>query len=688
MNNLLMEPAGIVSMGLLGIFLFEIGLGFLRGFIGGWKKSLIGLARIILCVILAVLLAPAFYELLINVDMPFLDDGSILNTVKNSLPESLKPLEESLEILIKLPAMLINPIVFVILFYILRAITFFVWLIVSAIFFKKKVGEKKKPLVGGFVGVAQGFILCLVMLIPIAAFAGAYTSFEKQIDSKYNIEDAATEDEDSLVAQLGVAEEYIDAYRKSVPGVIYSFTKLDYVIYKPLTTVRSGKYKVSLNDLAEVAGRGVNIYLSYEQDFKIISDKTSSDAEKNAAALRFINGIQTFSNNFFENDLVKAVINEYSKNLKNNPEGTNFGELLGNEELGAGLDKLFLEIIDSDIAGKVKIYVDEFCVFLKGTLSDGSFILIVNLAEDSSVILENEDNLVTIGKTIDNMLELSLFEATKEYFFGFIAEGMMEGLEEYSNGADIKLHLLKWEDFMKTIYQFTQMTAEGYDDSKMGDDVVSIIETIEKQPEESGIVAFFENAIKGIISRLNVEGINEEYLKDKKLDIIGNKNIIGGLADFAAGDSYDNLANANNLSDGDMSEVDRLIDLLDVMDGATGDLRTIINDIFAIKLNLSQDGTDTISSMRNSLNAFKLIINAKETAGAGGLTSQGAKDLIDSLMDDAVFDLVIENVPGGIIDIDSASKGLIQTELYQKSAAETNPAKKARLLQIANLFGI
>lgn len=192
----------MINLIITGIVLLFLLFGFLWGFIRGLKKTSLRGAWLILTAVLCLLISPLISQLICNINISGLNikiNGTVTTNIKEAITLAISSALngtnlESLPMLTsltdKLPIIILNPFVFVILFWILKIILLPFNALLSKVLFSKKKNKKEnnKPktlgnelidkkeakapvkkyrLYGGLVGIVVGLIVCCATFVPV-----------------------------------------------------------------------------------------------------------------------------------------------------------------------------------------------------------------------------------------------------------------------------------------------------------------------------------------------------------------------------------------------------------------------------------------------------------------------------------------------------------------------------------------
>lgn len=221
----------------LGI-LISIGLGFLVGFMRGFRKSLVFLILTVVWYTLAIIFIPIISRSLLGVNVSFLknmlpgDFGEITSIkeslpviLQNAMPNQAQLFQEGsdlLEIIYGAIVLVLN-IILLIVFVVLHGTVFRIINSIIWLFFKpkkKEDGEKprKHRLFGGLVGGVKAFLVVLLVAIPTA---GLFS----MVDSAFTFAKAGGNDLELFASTEDL--DFYKAYRSSFLGKTFELFKDD-----------------------------------------------------------------------------------------------------------------------------------------------------------------------------------------------------------------------------------------------------------------------------------------------------------------------------------------------------------------------------------------------------------------------------------------------------------------------------
>lgn len=269
------QTIGYILSGIAGFFIL---MGFLFGLKRGYKKSLFRFVWLAVTVVLLLIFSSMITKGLLRLDVSFLnltvqgepvttfyefmrvfieENPTIQSYIAN--PSVLTDLAESI------PVLLGNIVVFLLLFWLTKILLWPLWAIfASRIGRKEKMAlkrheitistSKKRPWLGGLIGVFSGVLITLVTFMPLIGLS------ETVIEINESNQVAATSVEahpglitDLLVENMGEDAnnilEYIYCYEESPIGQVFKYTgvnALGNAMFKNVTTVTVNGEAISL----------------------------------------------------------------------------------------------------------------------------------------------------------------------------------------------------------------------------------------------------------------------------------------------------------------------------------------------------------------------------------------------------------------------------------------------------------
>ena len=162
------------------VFFVLLGLGFLEGFIRGVKRSSLELGITIAGIIIVALITPVVTNAILGIQVTANGETTSLQTfIVNMLSENedvanlIDNSPSTMQLLEKLPVVLMAAVVFLVLNLVMRLIVYIVYKLISLVFKSKKkekeLGLKRNRWVGGLISTFKMFALVLVMFMPLTS---------------------------------------------------------------------------------------------------------------------------------------------------------------------------------------------------------------------------------------------------------------------------------------------------------------------------------------------------------------------------------------------------------------------------------------------------------------------------------------------------------------------------------------
>jgi len=247
---------GYITIACLGLTILALVSSALLGLKRGLNRSILRLVLVVISIALAIALRKTIADLIMSIKI----DGQTLEAYLLSyftsgevaIPESLQ------NVIFALIEILLGIVAYILLFYILRFLTWVILYPICKIFVRS--GAKKRSWWGALVGLAQGFIVAFCLLAPV-------TGLVVQVDevSKLKIEG---EPLFVLKEEIGVSD-----YHESALGKTYIAIGDWYFDLLSSTTMEDGT-KVSVHDTVDIVSTAIGFI---ESAHKISDDATLLD---------------------------------------------------------------------------------------------------------------------------------------------------------------------------------------------------------------------------------------------------------------------------------------------------------------------------------------------------------------------------------------------------------------------------
>jgi len=427
-----MNVGTIVTIAAYVIF-FAIFLAyFFNGFKRGVKRSVTHFGIALVMIVAAYLLTPTITKAILNINVTssgtektlaqYLVDlisssGDIATALENST--ALQALVDAL------PAMVLNMVVFIVLYIIVRLLGFIIYKIVERLAFKskkkeKELGLKRNRLVGAGIGLVEGLFFFILAIAPLNSLVGTVGDLQAAYGYSATTESKASEvepesDESSSLPTLAELLDYIPApvgdaiisYNKSPMGVVGGMFGVDNLIYDELS-------KSSIDGETVKLRKDIVAFAEIYNDVYTITDIINNNTSKEIKSLDW-DRIDKTMNGILEGGLVKGFVTNMLADIVINYEalGADFGEY---ENIVISL-KTVLENDENNITPKEYFFHDIENIYSVVSTIGRSGLLDAILDKDTSTIekvgtiLSNEYK-ENITKIISAVLDLNILHDT------------------------------------------------------------------------------------------------------------------------------------------------------------------------------------------------------------------------------------------------------------------------------------
>lgn len=267
-----------MSVQLIGIiltilFFVLIALGTISGIIRGASKSTFRLIWTLVITVVLFFVCGYITKALFDLQLSFLPvpDGyehtlhGLIQSYIESDPQIADICNSSIamkELVNNAPYLILNVIIFEVLFWLAKWLLWPVWAILAKIFIKKNkvtinngtratIDKKKHRVIGAFVGAFMGICTAIVTVMPVVGLSSVLIK----------LEDTKTEDGKGLITYIAGDKAsqivpYIYVYEDSALKPILKYTYLesfDNIMFDSLTTLQVNDSTISLNDLVDTA---------------------------------------------------------------------------------------------------------------------------------------------------------------------------------------------------------------------------------------------------------------------------------------------------------------------------------------------------------------------------------------------------------------------------------------------------
>lgn len=325
----------MISTGIISVFLALIILGFIFGWIRGFNKSLTRFIMVICMAVIAFFTVPLITNALLNMDISSWNitigehTAVTLNELLVNVLRDIPIVEELLEasptlvaFIEILPQMLVNIVLFVLVFFIFKYLSMiFYWIIAGVFFNKKKMqGKDKHNFIGAVIGGIQGLIVACLLLVPVFGIVSTAkplaVSYEQTVqtqqtafvaDGVYHAEPEGTEPDSGEGPKVDtefvfdMAKDTVDAFENTWVIKVLSAIGIDDLsvgMFDNLTTIEENGVEIGLRD-------EVNVVAKAYPDIKFVIDN-NFDIENNEV-LDALNGA---IDKLYSSTLLSGVVEE------------------------------------------------------------------------------------------------------------------------------------------------------------------------------------------------------------------------------------------------------------------------------------------------------------------------------------------------------------------------------------------
>ena len=411
----------IIDLGMLGIGAVIILSGFLYGFKRGFKKALLRLVILGVCVALSFLYREKISDIALNT--PISEGKSLLELLTESFSsgENAEQMEGLLNVITNILKMVIQIFVFIICFYVLKTVSMILYWIFSGIItsrekrkvrnshqvegnkidetkVKYEVKKNRKKWFGSLVGIGQGILIIIFVVGPLNGLVVNISSLIKSL-SEVEMEGTKIIDENTV-------------------GVLDNVGLFDYgnsSISKVYTLLGDGVYK-EVSKIEDENGNTVNIKSQIEaidggvKMVDVMSGLSNLDTSEGFTAdtkdelVNIFNELDEIKENMSEEgveqldnlikDVVSPMLGEAAEDLPINLDEISFAEVDFSNE--AEVIDSFYGLMEKAEAGE-ELDTDEVLEEVITNLSDSNLILpilsqvVEGLPEEEQLNLSEED---------------------------------------------------------------------------------------------------------------------------------------------------------------------------------------------------------------------------------------------------------------------------------------------------------
>lgn len=526
------ELIGLIVSIIGALFLF---FGVIWGLIRGFKKSLFRGLWLFAIALIMFFVTPAISNAICGREISFLDievDGQHTKVIFEAIKLFLLKQEEIADLINNNPSLLpllenlivmaVNTVVFPIVFWIAKIITYPIWAIISAIVFKRKqktvvngkkliVKYKKHRLSGMAIGLVAGAMVLVITFMPIS---GTINLLYKIDDLEYS----KSENGEGIVTSM-LGEEtmgYIDSYSDSILGKALKYSGIEYIsnsMYEFLSTKKIDDQKVTLS-------RELELYVTLYNDLNNIQTTDFNNLTKDSMST-FLNSSENIVKKLFSSSLLKIagedLIPYAIEFLENNESFNEQINSINSEEL----KELALESLSKFKTTNVNELQQDVLniIYVAKALNDGDILvptIYKELKSEDYIDLFTDSVVDQVTKYLFKMPSLNkIYPIALDTFFVFISD---ELCFDYTS-RDYNENSLLQEDFANVI--------------KGG---LAVVRTIDKDSKYYITKSSFEATGKflDILKNMNV-------LQDGMFDTIIDKSFEKGRDEIEKTDQSSNI---------------------------------------------------------------------------------------------------------------------------------------------------
>jgi len=422
--------ASLIPTIIISLFLVFVILGFMCGWVRGFSKSLVRFIIVLGVGVLSFFVIPPITEAVLTLDISkfniIIGEVQVM-TVQDLATDLLRQIpfvediieasptfETFLEIM---PQMILNIVLFILLFFVFKWVSMLIYWIISGIFFNKKkmAGKEKHGFVGAVIGAIQGVLVACVVLVPcygmvdtVKPFITATQSQEQTqtyqtfSDGVYYVDEQEGADlgeENSLAETINQVEVYVNAFENNWVSKMLNaigIRKLSVEMFDYLTTIEDRNVEYSLRrEIKTIAEAYPYIQSITETGFDIQDNEKLADLK---------DMIDVLYESPVLSGMVKEIIPEIADRWYNGFTFCEIGKPTVNDESIQNLLDLLLLNLSTSTGDTIKNDVVT-TVDLLMIVNDAE--LLKAFAEDGNImdVLSNPDNENLISDIISKALE-------------------------------------------------------------------------------------------------------------------------------------------------------------------------------------------------------------------------------------------------------------------------------------------
>ena len=461
------------------------------------------------------------------------------------------------------PTMILNVVVFVLGFWLLKILLYPMWAMFASGFFDKKKRELKaykrkvknlkrrgvpvddgdmpehlvvtgkNRFAGALVGLIAGFVVCVVTLNPIIGLNSIY----QKANANLVTQNEAGEEVPYLPTVIDPeTQKYLNSYQDSYASKVASYTGMEYLsnmLFNGLATVEAGGEKIYLSNEVD---NGISLYNKYTALSNFMANTSTCDKESVSDALSnvkemFFSLKDSKLINTIGNDLLPYFVDKYfanNDNFKIIIEGQDYAQLLKDAYKSATAENPIK--IDS-LLTQLEAVVD-----IATLLNDNGILVPIIKGEASSaeqvlsILVNNNVNPKTFSSAIvENLFKIELlsseFPKLVDSAFKMVFQSMgIIGFESFNEITTISL-----KQDLKDIFE-NVATYFKLDNKKIS----SAFATEEDACNAYGALGkVVDVAREGLLSDSSYQGLLD-FIKDMATGVLGEDLAVGEESKFSA----------------------------------------------------------------------------------------------------------------------------------------------------------
>lgn len=279
--------ASMISTAIISVLFLFLIFGFVFGWIRGFNKSITRFIMVLVSAVLAYFIVPPITKAVLGVNISSFKieiNGVLQTNVQDLVINLLKQLpyvgdlvgasDTFATFITAVPQMIINVVLFIVVFFLLKWFTMIIyWIIAGVCFNKKKMGDKDRhKFIGAVIGAVQGLIVFIVVFVPVFGFLQTLKPAVDIVKAETS-ETTESSQQNSMTETLGEVEKYYDAVQDTwvvkFCGAV-GLKQLSVSMFDGLTTVKSKKTTYALRrEVKTIAGAYPDLKFIMDHNFDI-----------------------------------------------------------------------------------------------------------------------------------------------------------------------------------------------------------------------------------------------------------------------------------------------------------------------------------------------------------------------------------------------------------------------------------